>query len=66
MPAIKLPSEELLSALTPGTWVAISPDQDRVTCSGQSLDEVLRKTSEEGEREPFTMRVPKNNSALIL
>lgn len=66
MPAIKLPSEELLSEIPPGTWVAISQDQDRIISTGHSLDEVLGKAAEQGERDPFIIRIPEKSSALIL
>jgi hypothetical protein len=66
MLAIKIPHAELLSNVRPGLWVAISQDQDRLICTGETLDEVERKAKEQGEEDPFVMRVPHNNPALIL
>lgn len=66
MPAIKIPSGELLAGIKPGTWVAISSDQDRVIVTGKTVDEVVRKAKAEGEEEPFIICVPEKSSALIL
>jgi hypothetical protein len=66
MLAIKIPSAELFANIRPGLWVAISPDQDRVICTAKTLEEVERKAKEQGEEDPFVMRVPDDNSALIL
>jgi hypothetical protein len=66
MPAVKIPSADLLADIRPGLWVAISQDQDRVVCTGETVEEVLRKVREDGEKDPVIMRVPPNNSAWIL
>jgi hypothetical protein len=65
MLAIKIPNPEIFSNVRPGLWVAISQDQDRLICTGETLDEVARMAKEQGEEEPFVMRVPEDNSALI-
>ena len=66
MPAVKIPNADLLADIRPGLWVAISQDQERVICTGETMEEVLRKVREKGEKDPVIMRVPANNSAWIL
>ncbi|MGB8673916.1 MAG: DUF5678 domain-containing protein [Candidatus Acidiferrales bacterium] len=67
MPAIKTFDEELLTGIAPGTWVAISPDQERVVATGSTIEEAIQGAKEAGEKKrPFIIRVPVENSALIL
>lgn len=69
MPAtvpIKTLNTELVKGFPPGTWVAVSHDQERIVGSGQTIDEALKKAKESGEGEPFMIRVPVESSALIL
>jgi hypothetical protein len=66
MPAVKTLSEELIRGIPPGTWVAISEDQERVVATGETIDGVLQKAREGGEPHPFVIRVAEKNSALIL
>lgn len=66
MPAVKTLGKELLARIPPGTWVAISHDQERVVGTGQTIDEALEKAKENDEEKPFIIRVPVESSALIL
>jgi len=67
MPAVKTFDEELLAGIAPGTWVAISPDQERVVGTGATIEEAIQKAKDSGEKkQPFIIRVPVENSALIL
>jgi hypothetical protein len=66
MTALKTLDEELLSALAPGTWAAISSDQEKVVGTGQTVEEALEAARQNGEDSPFLVRVPSENSTLIL
>jgi hypothetical protein len=66
MPAIKTLNEDLLAGIVPGTWAAISENQEKVVAVGQSVEEVLKHAREAGEENPFVIRVPLKNSALML
>lgn len=66
MSAMKTLDEELLSGLAPGTWAAISSDQESVIATGQTMEEALEVARQRGEQEPFMVRVPSEESALIL
>ena len=66
MPAIKTPRGTLLASIRPGTWIAISQNQERVVGKGRTSREALRKAKQNGEESPFITRVPKQSSALIL
>jgi hypothetical protein len=39
MPEVKVLNEKLLAGLPPGTWVAISEDQERVVGTGTTIEE---------------------------
>lgn len=66
MPAVRTLDGELLRGIAPGTWVAISDDQSRVVATADSIDALLKKARESGSANPFVIRVPENNSAVIL
>jgi|HubBroStandDraft_6_1064221.scaffolds.fasta_scaffold20447_4 hypothetical protein len=67
MPAVKTFDGGLLAGIAPGTWVAISPDQERVVATGATIEEAIQKANDGGEkRQPFIIRVPVESSALIL
>jgi len=66
MTPVKALDPNLLAGLPPGTWVAISQDQERVVGSGSTVDQALQKAKENGEEKPYIIRVPLNNQALIL
>jgi Family of unknown function (DUF5678) len=63
--AIQTLNEELLKGIARGTWVAISRDQKRVVGTGETIDEALRHSLQNGEETPFIIRVPLENDALI-
>jgi hypothetical protein len=66
MPAVKTFDGGSLAGIAPGTWVAISPDQERVVATGASIEEAVQNAKDNGEKkEPFIIRVPVENSALI-
>jgi hypothetical protein len=56
---------ELLRGIPTGTWVAISHDQERVAGKGLTIDDALQDAKENGELEPFILRVFDGNLALI-
>jgi hypothetical protein len=56
----------LLAGLPPGTWIAISEDQERVVGTGATIEEALREAKEKGESKPSIIGVPVDGSALIL
>lgn len=66
MPEVKVLNEKLLADLPPGTWVAISEDQERVVGTGTTIEEALREAREKGEKKPSIIGVPVDRSALIL
>lgn len=66
MSTMKTLDEELLSGIAPGTWAAISSDQTAVVAIGQTVEEVVKAAHQKGEDTPFIVRVPLENSALIL
>lgn len=59
-------NEKLLEGLPPGTWVAISRDQERIEGTGKTVEEAIEASKENGEPHPFLIRVPLDNSALIV
>jgi|ERR1700687_91007 len=66
MPEVKVLNEKLLAGLRPGTWVAISEDQERVVGTGTTIEEALQQAKEKGEKKPSIIGVPVDGSALIL
>lgn len=58
--------KELLTGVSPGTWVAISRDQKRIVGRGKTVAKALEEAREKGERRPFIIRVPTQNTGLIL
>lgn len=67
MRVVKTYDDKILAGIPPGTWVGISHDQERVVATGRSIDAVLRKAKKAGEKkQPYIMRIPLTNSALIL
>jgi Family of unknown function (DUF5678) len=66
MPAVKTLNEELLSGIAPGTWVAISEDQEKVVGTGSTIEEAIKKAKENGQEKPYVIRVPSEHSALIV
>jgi hypothetical protein len=63
---IKVLNPKLLEGLPPGTWAAISEDQERVVGTGATIEEALRQAKEKGEKKPSIIGVPVDGSALIL
>ena len=63
---VKPLNDKLLAGLPPGTWVAISEDQERIVGTGQSIEEALQQAKENGEKKPSIIGVPADGSALIL
>jgi hypothetical protein len=62
----KILDEKLLENLPPGTWVAISEDQERVVGTGATIEEALRQAKEKGEKKPSIIGIPVDRAALIL
>ena len=65
MPAVKTLNEALLGGIAPGMWVAISADQERVFGFGSTVEEAIQKAKENGQENPYVIRVPTEHSALI-
>lgn len=66
MATVKIFDPKLLEGLPPGTWVAISEDQERVVGNGQTIDEALQQAKKNGEPKASIIGVPVDRSALIL
>jgi predicted metalloprotease len=66
MTAVKTLNVELLAGLPPGTWAAISSDQERIVGTGQTVEQALAAAQKNGEDKPFLVRAPSENSTLIL
>ncbi len=66
MTPLKTFDGELLAGIPAGTWVAISNDQERVAGKGLTIDEALQDAKQNGEAEPYILRIPEYNSALIV
>ena len=46
-------------------WVALT-DDDKVVCSGVSLDEILKEAKRKGIEDPVTARIPDSRFEFIL
>lgn len=57
---------KILKDIPPGTWVAISHDQEFVAGAGHTIDEALAAARKKGENQPFVFRIPEENYAWIL
>ena len=66
MAEVKVLNDKLLAGLPPGTWVAISEDQERVVGTGATIEEALQEAKRNGEKKPSIIGVPDDGSALIL
>lgn len=66
MPSIKTLNEALLAGIPPGTWVAISEDQEKVVATGETIELVMELARQSGHPHPFVIRIPSENLALIL
>jgi hypothetical protein len=66
MTAMKTLDERLLAGILPGTWAAISSNQETVVATGNTPEDALNSAREKGETAPFIVRVPLEDSALIL
>ena len=51
MTALKTLDAQLLSGLAPGTWAAISSDQDKLVGTGQTVELALEAAKACGERQ---------------
>jgi len=58
MRQVKVLGDKLLAGLPPGTWVAISEDQERVVGTGATIEEALQRAKEKGEKKPSIIGVP--------
>ncbi len=62
----KIFDERILRGIAPGTWVAISHDQEFVAGTGKTIEEALAEARAKGEELPFVLRIPEANYAWIL
>lgn len=46
-------------------WVALT-DDDKIICSGKSLEDILRKSKKRGYSEPVTAKIPDLKYEFIL
>jgi predicted RNase H-like HicB family nuclease len=58
MTKVKVLNHRLLAELHPGTWVAISEDQERIVGTGATIEEALQQAKEKGEKKPSIIGVP--------
>lgn len=58
--------QELTTGVRRGAWVAISSNHERRIAVGASVEEVIRKSEDEGEPEPLIVRVPEAEATLVL
>lgn len=49
-----------------GLWVALNNAEDKVLASGNALDEVLKKASDQGETNLVVIKSPDKNSSYLL
>jgi len=57
---------ELLKGFPPGTWVAISEEQNRTLAYGDDLQNVFDQAQQKGEKQPLMVRVPDQHLAMFL
>lgn len=57
---------KLLLGIPKGAWVALSSDQQRVVAYASELQEALQKAKSEGEDDPVMVRVPEDESILLV
>jgi hypothetical protein len=57
---------ELLKGFPPGTWVAISEEQNRALAHGVDLQTVFDQAQQKGEKQPLIVRVPDQHLAMFL
>ena len=65
MPAVKDISK-LLTGIPKGAWVALSSDQERIVAYAAELQEALQKAKSAGEDDPVMVRVPEDESILLV
>jgi hypothetical protein len=58
MTEVKVLNHRLLAGLHPGTWVAISEDQERVVGTGATIEEALEGAKAKGDKKPSIIGVP--------
>jgi hypothetical protein len=56
----------LLEGVPKGAWVALSHDEERRLAYADDLAEAVKKANALGEPDPVVVRVPKDNSSLVL
>ena len=56
----------ILEPVPAGKWVAISEDQSSVLAFADTLEETVEAAAKLGMKNPFLIRKPLQNSALIL
>jgi Aspartyl protease len=57
---------KLFQGIPKGSWVAISPDEERVLAHGFDLNEVIQAAGRASDENPILTRVPETDSALVL
>jgi len=57
---------ELLKGFAPGTWVAISEEQNRALAYGPDPQIVSDEAQKKGEKQPLMVRVPDQHMAMFL
>lgn len=57
---------ELLKGFPPGTWVAISEEQNRPLAHEIDLQTVFDQAQQQGEKQPLIVRVPNQELAIFL
>jgi hypothetical protein len=57
---------KLLVGIPKGAWVALSSDQERVVAYAAELRDALQKSKAAGEDHPLLVRVPEDESILLV
>ena len=57
---------KLLAAVPKGAWVALSSDEERVVAYAADLQDAIAKAKQAGENHPIVVRVPEEETILIL
>lgn len=57
---------KLLAGIPKGAWVALSSDQERVVAYAAELQDAIQKSKAVGEHDPIMVRVPEDESILVV
>ena len=49
-----------------GKWVALTQDEKKILCSGDTVDEVLEKIRKQGDSSPLLVKIPDTATATFV